>query len=233
MFGVIVGLRKARILNLHRGNPEGFARTLADIHGVARADLSFLDLTSVLEGHGTRPAVAPVGVMLAGTDPVGLDALAAEAMGYSRYRVWTTYWAERLGLGSARLGPERMRGLAWEEVPRRTLHPPLLWDGRRPRLGARLANLADHTVFRPRPVIDAGKCTGCGDCLPRCPVRCIDRDATGKFSIDLASCADCGVCLKVCEDSAVALEFPAFPKWLRKVGGRPTEVFLPTERPTL
>ena len=50
--------------------------------------------------------------------------------------------------------------------------------------------------------IDFEKCTGCGACLYKCPVRCISwvkGDLGFNYpQIDSSSCINCGLCDKVC-----------------------------------
>ena len=47
-------------------------------------------------------------------------------------------------------------------------------------------------------------CEGIAECVPACPVACIEQGegANGKgtiwFKIDASICIDCGVCLQVC-----------------------------------
>jgi len=56
-------------------------------------------------------------------------------------------------------------------------------------------------------------CEGIADCVPACPVACIEQgdgaNAKGTiwFKIDAAICIDCGVCLQVCPiDGAILPE---------------------------
>jgi uncharacterized protein (DUF362 family) len=68
---------------VERGGPSDFARVVVDVPRVARSTVSFLDLTSVIEGQGVADAVRPVGLVLGGTDAVALDTLAAHVVGYA------------------------------------------------------------------------------------------------------------------------------------------------------
>ena len=99
MFGMVIGKRKAFIHHLFRNNPSGFGRAIADIHRVVKPQLSFLDLTTVLEGHGVGSAIRPVGVLMASTDAVALDTVAAQVIGYDKLKIWTTRHAEQTGIG--------------------------------------------------------------------------------------------------------------------------------------
>jgi ferredoxin len=51
--------------------------------------------------------------------------------------------------------------------------------------------------------IDPEACTGCGDCLQRCPVRAITLEDWARVNRD--RCLGCGLCAGVCPVEAVAL----------------------------
>lgn len=71
------------------------------------------------------------------------------------------------------------------------------------------------------PVIDSGKCVGCGLCMRACPQnlievilperniqpKCSSRD-TGKAARDACdnSCISCGICVKACPAGAIVIE---------------------------
>ncbi len=63
----------------------------------------------------------------------------------------------------------------------------------------------DNVPKRPVANIDT-KCTGCGDCVPVCPVRnTITGEPGERFSIDKDLCIGCGICNTVCEPGAITL----------------------------
>lgn len=217
MFGCVVGTRKVLIHTLFPGDVERFGRTIADIHRVIPADVSFLDLTTVLEGHGVADKVRTVGLVLASTDPVALDTVAAQAIGYENLDIWPTYYGGKLGLGCNDLEQIRIRGLDWNTFAKQRLEHPRIISMSRPGIYGRLTTALNKTILRPSPVITPNKCTGCGDCAARCPVHCIAPQAGHVYKIDLRSCVDCGCCLKVCEEGAVNLEFVGLAKTIRGV----------------
>lgn len=67
-----------------------------------------------------------------------------------------------------------------------------------------------------RPVLDAGKCTGCLQCYLYCPDGCVFRPArqatdavdaadAAAVAIDYDFCKGCGVCVEVCRFGALAM----------------------------
>ncbi len=54
------------------------------------------------------------------------------------------------------------------------------------------------------PVFNHEKCTECGDCAGRCPVRAITA-ADGKPSANMDICLGCGICAENCQKGAVSM----------------------------
>lgn len=61
--------------------------------------------------------------------------------------------------------------------------------------------------IQKRPVANINsKCTGCGDCVPVCPVKnCITGEPGERYTIDKDTCIGCGICLASCEVTAISL----------------------------
>ncbi len=78
-------------------------------------------------------------------------------------------------------------------------------------------------------IIDPKACTGCGACMPYCPVEAIAVTAAktvkGKEirSIDLDQCVECGNCLraKVCPTHAISQQPLEWPRSLRSAFSNP------------
>ena len=60
-----------------------------------------------------------------------------------------------------------------------------------------------------KPMIDYGKCNGCGICVESCRFEAIDKinaSSDSKVEIDLISCEGCGVCFWACPKDAITLK---------------------------
>jgi ferredoxin len=65
--------------------------------------------------------------------------------------------------------------------------------------------------FLPR--VDAGVCSGCGDCVDACPVAAVALVGSdgvlqlpaGRASIDETACLGCGLCVRACSIRAISL----------------------------
>jgi Na+-translocating ferredoxin:NAD+ oxidoreductase subunit B len=52
-------------------------------------------------------------------------------------------------------------------------------------------------------VVDEASCTGCGDCVERCPVDAVNLEETANM--DRGRCLGCGLCAGVCPSGAIAV----------------------------
>jgi uncharacterized protein (DUF362 family)/ferredoxin len=215
MFGCLIGLRKQLIHNLFPCDSRGFCRAIADIYRLVRPTISFLDLTTVAEAAGITLAVRPVGIMLAGTDGVALDTLAAHAIGYEALPMWTAHYGNEFGAGCNSIDQISVRGLDWQAFPKVALRYPAQSPSENLPMSGRMTAVVNNTALRPRPIIASKVCVGCGDCVQRCPVGAIGTTPNNAFRIDLGACADCGCCLKVCEASAITIDYVGLARAIR------------------
>ena len=73
------------------------------------------------------------------------------------------------------------------------------------------ANDSDSERWRSvRPVMDKGRCTGCGACIEFCPMATIFADGA-VIRIRYEGCIGCGICAVNCRIHAITME-PS-PDW--------------------
>ena len=205
MFNAVIGKRQNILYQLNR-RPKDLARVVVDVFERVEPTLSILDLTTVHE-VGTDHSVRfrPAGVILASTDSVALDAIAAWVVGCGERRIWTTYFASRRGLGHAGNEEIEVRGPGASE-PRlrlKLLAPPV---AQKAKVYDRLSSYLSHTVLRPRPVVDPGSCVGCGDCVTFCPTGAIEVKSDKLARIERRCCIECAACIDACGENAIQMQ---------------------------
>ncbi len=209
IFGCIPnGIRKV----CHRSltDPAAFCENLVNIVECVPPDLTILDGVVGMEGHGPASGTPRnFGFVMAGHDPVAVDAAATAALGLHPFDILTTRSAHRRGIGvgdleriefpGARVGDVTTKGVA---LPARGLAVRAMLS-RLPGFAGRI--LYNNTVTKPR--IDPAACENCGECITACPAGVIE--AGERFPrIDRKRCVHCLCCHEFCRHHAIAAVRP-------------------------
>jgi len=216
-FGLVPG-RGKKDIHIRAPKPRMLAQALVDIHSVAAPNLAIMDGIVGMEGRGPsagRPR--PIGVLLAGTDCVAVDAVAADIIGFAPGDVDSTALADASGLGVGTLDRIEVRGAALSEV-----HVP---DFAKPPQGitgaffavvpSGLIRWGINVLGTERPDILEERCTVCGECAANCPAGALRRDS-GRIVLDQAKCIGCHCCAEVCKEHAIEMRRPFLGRILRR-----------------
>ncbi|MBM4068637.1 MAG: 4Fe-4S dicluster domain-containing protein [Planctomycetes bacterium] len=62
-----------------------------------------------------------------------------------------------------------------------------------------------YTADREIPVVDASRCTGCGDCPAVCPTTCLEMAGRLPWLPRPGHCVSCGLCVAICPAAALRM----------------------------
>ena len=216
MFGVICGTQKAQY-HLRFQDREVFSRLLAEIYAVARPTLSILDGVIGMDGNGPRNGdPAPLGLMLAGTDGVAVDAVACSIVGIDPLESPPIRIAAQMGLGTASLDQIELAGPPIETLKTSSFRAPrAARPSMRQRAMSGRAGRAMRNLLTTRPAVRPEACRGCRICVKACPAKAIEMRA-GTAWMDCNKCVRCYCCQEVCEHGAIELATPLLARLMRR-----------------
>jgi len=204
LFGAVVGAAKAA-WHLKAGvDRELFARLLLEIYQVRIPELNIIDAITGMEGNGPNSGdPRQVSLLLAGTNALAVDLIAAEIAGIPTKLLYVQKEAARLGLAGSDRTTVSTVGLPLEEAilatPFKLPHISDLQFGL-PRF---LKNsLRRHATARPAAI--AVKCVCCGICVAACPPQAMTI-ANNRLIIDEKRCIRCFCCRELCPHAALTI----------------------------
>jgi uncharacterized protein (DUF362 family) len=101
---------------MHNG---GLSKNIADLASILKPSISVIDGIIAGEGHETSGNPVEMDLVIAGTDPVAVDAVGAELMGITPTDVKHLVLAEKKGLGTCNMGEITVLGESIEKVKRK------------------------------------------------------------------------------------------------------------------
>ncbi len=196
-FGYLPGGQKAR-LHVIAHSHERFGNTLAQIHAIRKPDASITDAVLGMQGNGASgPDLRYIGKIIASADPVAVDTVQAEMMGYDPKEIAHLAAAEKIGLG---------------EMKYTTNNPVEVLEGFRKAPGYENPELMRESVTSPGlsadaakmiPEVDEEKCIQCGACIAQCPVGVLGMESIPFLKKD--GCVGCHACQEICPTGAMFL----------------------------
>lgn len=203
LFGCVPGKRKVQ-WHFNTGvNHELFATMLNELCALLKPRLTIMDAIIGMEGNGPGSGEPrPIGVVIAGQDPVAVDVVSSLVLGISLERLPLIRAAAAAGYGETQ--PDRIRVFGESIVSVAIRHfrlPPqehLEW--RLPEW----ARMALKDALTTKPVINNRLCIQCGICQGHCPQGAIE-DRGGKLEIRYRDCIRCFCCQEFCPQGAITV----------------------------
>lgn len=205
--GVIPANGKKNV-HVQAPKPSVFAKALLDIYEEVTPHLTVMDAIVGMEGSGPNAGdPRKVGLIIASTDGVALDAVASTIIGYEPMSIPTIRYARERGLGEGELNKIRVLGARIQEVA--------IPDFKKPSSaakdfainylpGAVFAKLFDISTSATSSVYEPN-CTRCYACVRNCPAGAMST-VEGRVVVDKQKCIGCFCCDEVCDFKAIEME---------------------------
>ena len=204
IFGVVPGLIKADY-HLQMPQVEDFSKMLLDVYRAVPARLHVMDAIWGMEGDKGPRSGNPrrVGLLIAGTDGVAVDAVATAIVGIEPDSVPTTRIGHAEHRGVGKIEEIRIVGDPFEEVRVTDFRGVRRQGGISKKLPPFLLHWLRKHVSN-KPAINPKACELCMTCYKACPPKAISRQRGRKrLRIDYDKCIRCYCCLESCPHDAV------------------------------
>lgn len=202
-FGLVSGTYKTELHKRYFDRDE-FAKAVVNVYREARPALTIIDGILALEGDGpaTSGKTRNLNLLLAGSDCVSLDSIAALIMGINPLDVMTTKEAAQRGLGNADLGSIEVLGERLEDIKGKSFLLPTA--SMTSRLPAPVKKLAKKLI-KYLPCVERDNCVKCAACIEACPHQAITMKDKG-IVFDYSKCISCFCCQEACPSSAIKVK---------------------------
>ncbi len=195
LYGLISGSTKEQFHKIIP-DPARFSEFLVDIHERVqpKIKLNIIDGIVGLEGEGPSSAGKPkqTGLLIAGTNAIAADIVAADIIGYKKNEVWTN----RFGMSRIRLKPEQIEKLG-NAKDRKVFY-------QKPKTSVKNLLGILGILGKPKIKFDYEKCIQCHLCERKCPVKAIKLAPYPCWNNK--KCIRCLCCIEVCPKDAISLE---------------------------
>jgi uncharacterized protein (DUF362 family)/ferredoxin len=193
-----------RTVHVTAPNGPAMSQALVDIWGGIKMKvprtLTLMDGIMAMEGAGpTHGQARPVGRLMASTDPVALDVIAATIMGFNPARVRTNILAARAGLGTADPSRIELLGAEWPELPVLGFKHPFTRtrEWAEAVIPAYLIGKAFGWLYEAKPRVRSESCQACGLCVQACPSQALGF-SEHRLHLEQELCIECYCCLEHC-----------------------------------
>jgi uncharacterized protein (DUF362 family)/Pyruvate/2-oxoacid:ferredoxin oxidoreductase delta subunit len=223
VFGLIPGLTK---VGYHGKFPqrERFAGMLLDVASLVRPRLNVMDAIVAMEGKGPGTGGTPrkLGLLMAGADPVAMDAVCCGIAGFDAAAIPVLCEARVRGLWNGRVADLQVHGATVADLALRDFQAPakgVASTGLELPLIGGVGRTLLRNGFSPRPRPQVGPCTICGSCEQACPAQAITMDKKARVArVDDDKCIRCYCCHEVCPNAAIELQFTGLGRVMHGFG---------------
>ena len=132
----LIGLYPGTVYQAVRGHmhdltaevePSGTAAAIVDMVRANKLGLVVVDASSAMEGNGPASGtLVPMELIIAGTNPLATDMVAASLMGFQPAEIPTFAWANKAGMRPERLEEIEIRGESLETARRKFVRPAVV-----------------------------------------------------------------------------------------------------------
>lgn len=196
-FGLLPGALKAQT-HKKAGNPSNFAEALVDVFAIRIPDLVIVDGVLAMEGNGpVSKELISLGKILAGDDPVAVDAVVSYMMGFP-VLPRTVGLAAARGYGISDLSKINITGKL-EVIPGFKLPPQI-----DPHATSANPGIDMSAIATARPKVDTELCSLCENCIEHCPCGALTIEKYPVVNPEL--CITCFCCQELCPQKAIELK---------------------------
>jgi uncharacterized protein (DUF362 family)/NAD-dependent dihydropyrimidine dehydrogenase PreA subunit len=197
MLGCLPGAGKL-IVHKTAPSPEDLGQALLDIYSAVRPTLTVIDGILAMGGNGpSRGIPMQVGALLASSDAVAADHVAARLIGYDPKLIPTIAPAKARGLGE---NDENEIEIVGESLKAMKPAEFKLCSNAAMRAAPKwLLKFLHRRFFNVRPVWNKDGCTACGLCEKSCPVGAIKLE-NEIITLDRDTCIECFCCFELCPE---------------------------------
>jgi len=214
LFGAVVGTAKAAWHLKAGANRELFAKMLVEIHQLRQPDLTIVDAITAMEGDGPGSGDPRfVGCLLAGTNALSVDLVAADILEIPHRLRYVERAAEKQGLPGVDRDAVRTTGASIEQIRISDFRLPHISDVQFGLPNFLKNRLKNHMTSRPTSIPE--KCLLCRVCRDACPPQAMDI-INGKLTIDYRLCIRCFCCRELCPHAALTVREGILLKFIKR-----------------
>lgn len=207
-FGCIPGLHKS-VMHRRIQTKSDFAHMLVDLNEIVKPDFVLMDAITGQEGEGPNNGYSrEIGYVFASNSIYSMDWEVIKFLGIEPELIPTTTVSllrEKFNPDEIEVVGDALSQLSDFKLPKKVRDQP---DWRVPAnkntIIYKCTKIAGMQQ-KPKIVIDAAKCTGCGECVQFCQSHAISVKSE-KAEIDYAACIGCFACIESCKTKAISME---------------------------